>query len=338
MTLKELARMCKVSPSTVSRVVNGDLSAASPAMADTIWRAVHESGYLPNQAARQLKTGDYGAAGRSLTLACVFARAGQDESSSQFFWELFRIMERECLRRSTAITAIHPPGDLSLAALQACDGLIVLGRCPRPVLQKWRRQVKNIVSAGLNALADSPCDQVVCDGYEAAKLAVRHLLNLGHRRIAYIGEQAEEARWRGYFDALHEGGLPVDMQLVFNTRQSLAGGRAGALALLTRNSLPSGVFCANDITAMGVLKAFSSHGIKVPRDISVVSIDNTLLCESSSPMLTSINIPKEDLARLTVLILLDRIHGGHQSPVKLDIPFTLLRRESCQKPHNERKL
>ena len=92
------------------------------------------------------------------------------------------------------------------------------------------------------------------------------------------------------------------------------------------------VFCANDVTAIGVMKAFREKGIMIPEDISVISIDNTEICQFSSPILTSIHIPKEDLGRFAVKLIIDRIEGGHRLPVKIEIPYTIITRESCASP------
>ncbi|WRS26239.1 LacI family DNA-binding transcriptional regulator [Oscillospiraceae bacterium MB08-C2-2] len=336
MTLKELASLCGVSVSTVSRVVNGNKShAASAQVADKIWQKVHETGYIPNSNAQGLKKGSLSRqTGAVPVITCIFARTS-DSESGQFFSELYRIIEQKCIQQACRITGVFPAveeGKLPVfPEVPPSDGVIILGRCSKGLLAHIRGQCKNIVMVGLNSLRDNSCDQVICDGYEAARHAVQVLSQLGHSRIGYIGEQSEEARYRGYYDAVKELGHPIEHQWIFNTSQSIQGGYQSGLKLLRSEKRPTALFCANDITAIGVIKALREKGLQIPGDISVISIDNIELCQYSTPMLTSIHIPREDLGHFTVKTLLDRIQGGHQVPVKIVIPFSLIKRESCAK-------
>ncbi|RPF49008.1 LacI family transcriptional regulator [Hydrogenoanaerobacterium saccharovorans] len=333
MTLKELAKRCGVSVSTVSRVVNGNNNhAASAAVANKIWQMVHETGYIPNSYAQGLKMGGtQKSPPKAISLACIFARTC-DRESGQFFSELFRIIEQECAQNKCKVTGIFPAFEQkktsSALKIQDVDGVIVMGRCSKNLLQNLKKQCKNIIFVGLNSLKDNSCDQVICDGYEAAKTAIKHLYQLGHTRIGYIGEQSEEARYRGYYDAMKELKLPIEYHHIFNTHQSIKGGYQSGIKLLQAAQHPTALFCANDITAIGVIKSLQENGVEIPKDMSVISIDNIEMSQYCSPMLTSINIPREDLGRFTVKILLDRIEGGHTTPIKIDIPFTLIKRES----------
>ncbi len=335
MTLKELAKRCGVSPSTVSRVINGNTPrAASPAVADKIWQMVRETGYIPNSHAQSLKGAGAQPPEKAVSIACIFARSSDGESN-QFFSELFRIIEQQCIRHKCKVTGIFPGVEPSQSPsafkLPAVDGVIVMGRCSRHFLDTIKRQCKNVILVGLNSMKDNSCDQVICDGYEAAKTAVKYLQQLGHTRIGYIGEQSEEARYRGYYDAMRELKLPIESSHIHNTHQSIQGGYHSGLRLLQERLRPTALFCANDITAIGVIKAFQENGVEVPEDVSIISIDNIEMCQYCTPMLTSINIPREDLGQFTVKLLLDRIGGSHQIPVKLYIPFALVKRESCMR-------
>jgi DNA-binding LacI/PurR family transcriptional regulator len=95
-------------------------------------------------------------------------------------------------------------------------------------------------------------------------------------------------------------------------------------------SLPSAIICANDIVAMGVLKALHELKIKIPQDISVLGFDNVEEASFTSPSLTTIDVPKFELGKVSVKILLDRIRKGHNKQLKVQIPFSLIERESCK--------
>lgn len=336
MTLKELAQRCGVSVSTVSRVVNGGSAhAAGKELTEKIWSAVRETGYVPNGFAQSLKLG--GAQkdpAEARKLVCIFARSCDNEAD-QFFGELFRQIERACVGSGCRVTGIYPAMERKkggeLPELPDTDGVIILGRCSKNLYQHLKKKCKHLLFVGLNDLPERNCDQVVCSGYEAARTAVRHLDQLGHRRIAYVGEQSEEARYRGYFDAMKELGHPAGDKSVYGASQSVKGGYQSGLRLLEADPRPTAVFCANDITSMGVMRALQENGINIPQELSVVSIDNIELCKYCTPTLTSIHIPREDLAHFSVKLLLDRIDGGHSTPVRMEIPFVLIRRESSGK-------
>jgi len=341
LTLKELAKIAGVSISTVSRVVNkNDSNAASKEVRDKIWDLVHKTGYLPNVSAQSLKSSSkHGQQSFKKSIACVFARS-EDGKSDPFFSQIYRAIEHECTKNSYNITGVFSAYDFKNASevmeLSKADGIIVMGRYSSSLLNFLKKNSKNIVYTGLNSINDS-YDQIVCDGYKAAKAAVKHLSLLGHTQIGYVGEKAVEARYRGYYDAMQELKLHIDREYMIDTEQSIDGGYKSGLKFLTTisasgenmSSRPTAVFCANDITAVGFIKAMREKGISVPKDISVISIDNTELCQITTPMLTSIDIPKEELGKFTVKTLIDRIEGGHRLPVKIEIPFTLLSRESC---------
>lgn len=346
MTLKDLSRLAGVSVSTVSRVVNkNDVNAASEQVRNRIWDLVQQTGYIPNSSAQNLKKGVQPTQNKGKrSVACIFART-PDGKSDPFFSQIFRSIEHECIKYGYEMTGVYTAMDLKNTARNIVpshyDGVIVLGRYSRPLLNQIKGNSKHIVYTGLNPI-DDPYDQVICDGYEAAKSAVRYLHLLGHACIGYLGEKAEEVRYSGYYDAMQEFHLPLRKEYIIETEQSMQGGYLAGKKILASipdsskeaDTRPTAVFCANDSTAVGALKAFQESGVQVPKKISVISIDNTDICQFSSPMLTSIHIPKEDLGKISVKTLIDRIEGGHTLPMKIEIPFTLVVRESCARPEH----
>lgn len=334
MTLKELAKLANVSVSTVSRVINGDENSASAKTREKIWKLVRETNYIPNTAAQKLRKGIKNTKMKTHNIACVFART-TDGLSDPFFSQIFQAIEQEAIKNSCTVTGVfsaqsmNSDGIYDDLILSEPDGIILIGRYSKPLYTYLSKKFKNIVYTGLNKVSDE-CDQIICDGYTAAKTAVKRLHSLGHSNIGYIGEMSNEARYRGYFDALVELKIPVERNFIIDAPLSVKGGYEAVEKLLKISSdTPTAVFCANDITAIGVLKALSETNIKVPDDISVISIDNIEMCQFVSPMLTSIDIPKTDMGKFAFKILLDRIKGGHKLPVKLEVPFKIIQRESC---------
>ena len=155
------------------------------------------------------------------------------------------------------------------------------------------------------------------------------LYELGHREIAYLGEIRKESRYKGYIEFSHSHDIKTGKELVVDTSQTLEGGYRGACELLRRGADFSAIFCANDETAMGAIKGLWDKGIKVPEDVSVISIDDIEMARYFTPMLTTVHIPIDELGRHTAKTLIDRIEKGHTLPVKIALPFTLSRRDSC---------
>jgi DNA-binding LacI/PurR family transcriptional regulator len=126
-------------------------------------------------------------------------------------------------------------------------------------------------------------------------------------------------------------GIAVRKELVVDTILTATDGYESMKTLIRRKTIPSAVFCGNDTVAMGVMKALDEHGIAVPKDISVVGFDNIETGTYLKPALTTIDIPKKELGRLAVKLLLDRLETNRTYSVRVTLPFSLLERESCRR-------
>jgi len=126
-------------------------------------------------------------------------------------------------------------------------------------------------------------------------------------------------------------GLPFFPEITADVKLSSDGGYTGANMLIDRNTDVTAIFCANDKTAIGTMHALKERNLKVPSDISIISIDDIDTAQYLSPMLTTVHIPLEDLGKMTAKILIDRINGGHKLPMKTILPFYIAKRESCRK-------
>lgn len=343
MTLKEIAAEAGVSISTVSRVINkSSKSPASQEVQNRIWEIVRRTGYTPNANARQLKMG--GAphiSGPSHSIACLFARV-HDAQTDTFFSSLARGIEKEAFRHNyilkytfTAFDTGHP-GIFRLISDNHVDGVAVLGRCDKQLLKFLKQYFQYVAYTGLNSL-DAKYDQIICDGSQAAVTAVEHLLQLGHSRIAYVGETQNENRYHGYCSALNKAKIPLCRELTVNVPLSSEGGYRGAKEILKRNSSVHAFFCANDATAIGTMRAIKEQGLSIPEDVSLISIDDIDTAQYLTPMLTTIHIPVEEMGQMTAKILIDRIEGGHTLPVRINLPFYIAGRESCAKRRNNQK-
>lgn len=339
MTLKEVAEKAGVSISTVSRVINGkSTKTASPEVQEKIHRIADELGYRPNRAAQALKLGDDAVEelkGKR-SIGCIFGRV-MSSVDDPFFSRIAKAVEKEITRYgcvmkySFSASEIDSEEDLKkLLEEFRLDGAIILGRLNRNFYRLIRDSYPHVVYSGLNSISPD-FDQVICDGYSAALTAVHYLYTIGHRRIGYVGEKSNEDRFKGYFDGLSELELEYDKDIVIQTRLSSDSGYTAVSKLLVEGSLnASALFCANDATAIGAIKALKDSGLRVPEDISVIGIDDIDISQYMSPSLTTVHIPLEEMGRATGRLLVDRLENGSGLPMKIELPYTLIRRESCK--------
>ena len=340
MTLKGIASLAGVSPSTVSRVINyPDSKAASREVEDKIWQIVRETGYIPDVSARSLKL--HNASVRSQNapkaIGCLLART---HTTDPFFSKIARGLEREALRNGYTVKYIFSYQDIQNPEIQQSvlqtkvGGVALLGRPDSKMRSFLKENFKKIIYAGLNNI-DSEFDQIICNAYLASKTAVSYLAELGHTRIAYLGERKNEIRYRGYLDAISQLALPLNREYIIDTPLSTQGGYQAAMRLLSSENNITALFCANDLTAIGAMKAARETGKRIPDDLSIIGIDDIETCQYTKPMLTTIHIPMEDLGTMTAKILIDRIETGKRIPMKVELPFCLIRRDSCAPPSSK---
>lgn len=338
MTLKDIAKEAGVSVSTVSRVINNKgTNAASQEVRERIWEIVRRTGYVPNYAAQNLKLGKNKNIVSRRSLTCLFART-PSAPNNPFFSTIAKSVETEAYKYNyflkSSFTSFNINDIDSYKMLQAStNGIVILGRCDQTTLKYIKKYCHHVIFTGLNPL-DAKYDQVICDGYSATTMAMDYLYQLGHRHIGYVGETGCENRYDGYCDFLREKNLPFDSSYVASEPLTSNGGYDGAMKLLKQQPRLTAMFCGDDIAAIGVLRAIQDFGLKVPKDMSVIGIDDIETAQFLSPMLTTIHVPMEEMGQLAAKILIDRIDGGHTLPMKINLPFYLSKRESCAKPRS----
>ena len=336
-TLKDIAEKLGISVSTVSRVINGNsVKAANSKLQDKIWQTAKELNYVPNTAAQLLKRSRETDRDSLRTIACVFSRADTDQSDP-FFSEISRALETELLRQGFIMKySIYNKG-LPQAVLETflknekVDGVIILGRPDKKIINLVCKYNKYVVYVGLNKI-DGDIDQVICDGYEAGMLALKHLESIGIRKIFYLGETKSEARYKAYKDFMRQRGFSREVDdYTIESSFRLQTAYDKMKIFLKKKILPEGLFCGNDLAALGAIKALTEENIKIPKDISVIGIDDIAMAGFSVPMLTTVSIPKEQLGKKAAKFIVDRILNGNDINVIMMIPFKLIIRESTRK-------
>lgn len=335
MSLKDIAAEVGVSISTVSRVLNTDNpSAARPELQRKIWEVAKQQRYCPNPIARRLKDKSSIITPEVQYINCIYGCIPQETKDDPFYLQLLKSVEQEAFRHDYHVSCAYTatPGDSffesPLLSNVPSDLLIILGRFKPELLNKLKPTYKKIVNICLNVL-DVDCDQIICSGRKMLFSSVEYLHSLNHEKIGFIGNH--EQRYLGYHDGILTFGLPDDPRYVVDDIIiSMEGGYLGALRLLERAPEITAICCANDIIAIGALRACNEKGLRVPEDISIIGVNDIENTQYTNPMLTTVRVPLKEMGQTAVTVLLDRVNGGHSSYIKVEFPFQIVKRGSCR--------
>ena len=272
MSVIQIAKMAGTSPATVSRILNNpEYHCTDPAIRDKVWKAAMELNYVPNEAARNLKRGTKASQDKVRYIQVLMTRTEQS-NTDPFFTEVLRVVESEIHRKSCILSHVwymsvfsndkqcrlnnpnHLVEDLYQETEGKSDGLIVIGRCNKEALRYLKQRFKNLVSINRNS-TNREIDEVTCDGRKIATTAVEYLVEKGHNDIGYVGECHGESRYKGYVDTLMRHELELNPAYIFETKQTEKAGFEIMEKILKSDDIPTAIYCANDITAIGMLKA-----------------------------------------------------------------------------------
>ena len=345
MSIKKIAEMTGASASTVARVLrNPEHKCSSEEMKRKILQAAREIKYVPNEAARNLKTGN--APQKEVYYINILLTRVVSEENDPFFSEMLRLAEIEIRKRNCIVSSVWHRADFSsdrycmtenverdvnnmyASKEQKSDGLIIIGKCCSKVLKALKQKEKNIVSINRNS-TNYEVDEVLCDGRKIAMTAIGHLVKFGHTKIGYVGDCHNETRFAGYQEAQMHYHLESDIDYIFDTTPNEDHGYKAMEYFLNQSSPPTGIYCANDILAIGMLKCLNKRRNRYYNP-SVVSSDDIAEAQYTTPMLTTVSLPKNEMVRFAMIFLLDRIQGGHKIISRLELEGTLIVRDSCR--------
>jgi LacI family repressor for deo operon, udp, cdd, tsx, nupC, and nupG len=328
-SIKDIAKAACVSYSTVSRALSNS-PRVKPETRERIKSLAEEMGYLPSAVARSLVTR------RTQTIGAVVPTI-----LDLFFAEVIHAIEEQALEYGYSVILANSGGEpqRELAELQALrerrvDGIILAAA------HSGSRYASALEGTDLpvviinNVHKEHYGYSVEMDNFAGSREAVQHLLEQGHRRIAYITGPDTEwdsfERLRGYEQTLLTAGLPVDSALIVNGGLHPFQGMEAARRLLALSSPPTAIFCYNDTVALGAVRAAHVAGLRIPHDLSIVGFDDIALAAYFEPPLTTVAQPKREMGRQAVQMLLDLLEG---KPVEdCVLPGHLVIRESTMSP------
>jgi LacI family repressor for deo operon, udp, cdd, tsx, nupC, and nupG len=325
-SLKDVARVARVSHSTVSRALqNPDMvSADTAARIRTIARSM---GYRPNVIGRSLATQ------RTRTIGIVVTTVA-DPFIAEVVAAIEDVAHRERYAVFLANSNADPHREISVVRSfgeRRVDGAIVMasrvGSMYLPLLNELEVPIVLIDNQHPGEFAHA----ISIDDREGARLAVSHLVELGHRRIAYIGDrhglQSDEDRFAGYRDELTRAGSTTSSELIAYGDGAPDGGLRAMSTLLALREPPTAVFCYNDMTAIGALRCLHKNGVRVPEQMSVVGFDDLPITSFLEPPLTTVRQPRTDMGRDAANMLF-KLLNGEEAISQTRVPGTLVIRES----------
>ena len=315
-TLRDVATHAGVSKATASRVLNGSTQ-VDPATRERVLRAIDELQYTPSSAARRLSFG------RTLTINVVISFLTRPQAS-----ERLRGVEA-FLSDSEFDLVIHNVETVEkrdhylrgLAFAQRTDGMLIISLPPCEAdLRRLVAAAIPVVVIDAHAPAVAGLPHVVGDDLAGGEAATRHLLQLGHRRIAYIGDEFDNPygftssrhRYLGYERALSDAGIPPHSELVALGAHSRYEARELAARIIASLDRPTAVFAASDTQALGVVSAAHEAGLRVPEDLSVIGYDDIEIADYLG--LTTVRQRLFESGRIGAQMLLSEIRSRSDTP------------------------
>ncbi|HSH02725.1 MAG TPA: LacI family DNA-binding transcriptional regulator [Anaerolineae bacterium] len=330
LTLEEIGKIAGVSRSTVSRVVN-EQENVKPAVRARVKAVIEEMGYQPNSAARIL------AGHAAQIIALIIPQTAQSVFTDPYFPRLVQGVAQACNQYdySVSLLLFHAREDEAklyprILRNQMFDGVVMTAtHLNNPLIEKMTE--RNIPFVLVGGAEEEHINYVDVNNFEGAYMAMEHLYNVGHRRIALIAgpddNLASIKRYEGYRQFLQDKGLPFDSSLVFHGDFSETSAFEGAQKLLMHN--PDAIFAVSDTMAVGALRSLQLVGLHVPQDIALMGYDDLAPSLLTEPQLSTVHQPVLETGAMAVETLLDILKNGDKPTRRVVLPTKIVVRDSC---------
>ena len=331
-TIKDVAKKAGVALSTVSLVIN-DRPNVAPGTKARVRRAIEELNYHPRRSAQTLASHQTGNIGFILT-------EDHFSNAEPFYTKIFLGTEFKSRDHNFYVLLTTVPNTFRPAVdtprflrERNVDGVVLAGRVPVSLCKQIHQLDLPHVYVDY-APPGRRGNVVLMDNHRGALLAMQHLFDLGHRRIAFIGGELShpsiQDRFDGYKSALAEAGIPIDANMIHLEQRytTVPEGYQATRALLEKGVSFTALFAANDAMAIGAMQCLKEHGMTIPREVSVVGYDDVEASAHSEPPLTTVHVEKEGMGAIAIRRLVEMIRtkkklvGTVYTPVELVVRQT----------------
>lgn len=327
-TVKEVAQRARVSTATVSRVLSGSAGVREP-LRSRVLDAARVLSYRPNRAARDLRVRS------SRTIGVLIADIENPFQTSVVFG-IENVVKETSYSLILASYDEDPAQEArrlqTFRAEGVCGLIFVASREPSPLYTEMRKSGVALVAVS-RAVSRLRVDEVTVSNRDGAYSATSHLIQLGHKRIAFINGPlvltTARDRQLGYEDAFHDAGLPIDPRLVVHCDFKHAAGHLAMRQLLDLDSPPTAVFGGSNLVTLGALQAIHERRLEVPDQIAIVGFDEMPWAVSLRPPLTTVGQPAFEVGRTAAELLLDRIRRPVAPRRQVVLETRLIVRSSC---------
>jgi len=326
-TIEHIAQLAKVSKATVSRVLNNSPKVTEETR-EKVMKVIKESGYYPSAMARRLTTN------KAETIGLIIPSPQDKTFGNPFYTEILRGFTHQAKIEGYDLLLFINEHQFNYSKLfhdRRVDGLLLVGikRNDKGITQLSKNKFPYILTGKIDY---KEANYVDAENRRGAYQAVSHLINLGHKRIAYIGGSFEfvfnQERFEGYLSALRDHNLEYGKELTMESISTQESGYEAMRKILKSSSIPTAVFAANDLDAIGAMKAIKDKGLRIPEDISLIGFDDIQLASYTEPSLTTVRQPIYEMGITAISLLVRLIEEKEKRPSRVEMPTQLIIRES----------
>jgi len=326
-TIEHIAQLAKVSKATVSRVLNNSPKVTEETR-ERVMKIIKESGYYPSAMARRLTTN------KAETIGLIIPSPQDKTFGNPFYTEILRGLTHQAKIEGYDLLLFINEHKFNYSQLfydRRVDGLLLIGikRNDKGISQLSENRLPYILTGKVDY---KEANYVDAENRKGAYQAASYLARLGHKRIAYIGGSFDfvfnQERFEGYLSALKDHNLEYGKELTMKSISTQESGYEAMQKILKSSSIPTAVFAANDLDAIGAMRAIKEKGLKIPEDIAIIGFDDIQLTSYVDPPLTTIKQPIFEMGTTAISLLVQLIEGKEKEHPKVELPTQLIIRKS----------
>ena len=332
-TIVEIARMAGVSQATVSRVLNNP-EQVKDSTRDRILRVMKEHNYVYNAVAGGLSKKQT----RTLGLIIPTITNPIFAVSTKGIQTAAAVRGYSILLGSTEYSSELEFNLIRLFLEKRVDGIILTGSPLNIGSIDYMQERHTPFVVTWEMIQNDTASFVTFDNVKSGRQIIDYLVSMGHRSIGMISGRFSDTgrarrRWQGYKEGLEQWDIPYDKRFVIQTDYTVEAGREAGTRMFQQPTLPTAIFCGNDILAYGVMAAARDRGLQVGRDISIVGFDDLEMSAAMDPPLTTIRIPGHKMGKMAADILIDTIEGKNKEVIQYVLETDLIVRNSVSSLH-----